>query len=302
MKAIGLVGCGNWGRHILRDLLSLGAAVHVADTHPDARNQALLGGASTTTDDLGRLPACDGYVVAVPIPDLAPVCEALLPRGKPVFAEKTLATSLQALRRLEDLGGQGLLFAMHKWRYHPGIRALRNLLDRGVLGEIQELHTLRQGWTPDFHGGDAFWTLAIHDLTIVEHLLDEVPQKIRSIHSVRDASGLAVGFTAVLGGSPSVVLSVHGRHWNKASSVSLHGTQGSAGLKDAYADHILWRDGTGEHREPIDTTFPLLLELREFVGHLAGGAPPRCTLAEAGRMTRRLLALREATEHSRETP
>lgn len=302
MATIGLVGCGNWGRHILRDLLRIGSVVQVADLHADGRNRALEGGASAVVEDPLLLPPCDGYVVAVPIPDLAPVCAALLPRGKPVFSEKTLATNLEALRRLEDLGGHERLFVMHKWRYHPGIQALRSLVDRGALGALQELHTQRNGWTEDFHGGDAFWTLAIHDLTIVEHLLGEVPEEVRCIRTVRDGSGLVVGFTAVLGRSPSVVLSVHGRHWNKTSMVSLHGTLGSAGLRDAYADHVLWRDGAGEHREPIDTTFPLLLELREFVDHLAGGPPPRCNLAEAGRMTRSLLALRAAAEPPRESP
>jgi phosphoglycerate dehydrogenase-like enzyme len=45
VNTIGLAGCGNWGRYILRDLLSLGCEVHVADIHPDGRTRALLGGA-----------------------------------------------------------------------------------------------------------------------------------------------------------------------------------------------------------------------------------------------------------------
>lgn len=294
MTTIGLVGCGNWGGNILRDLLSLGCAVQVMDLSPGARARALQRGATGAHDDLEALQTCDGFVVAVPIPDLAPVCARLLPRGRPIFAEKTLCTSMEAFAELESRGGSGLIYAMHKWHYHPGIEALRNLVTEGDLGTLREIHTTRHAWVPDFHGGDVFWTLAIHDLTIVEHVLGEVPSHIRTVDVIQDESGLPVGLTAILGDNPTVVMSIHGRHWNKQSSLSLLGTHGTAGLQDACADHIILRDNQGERRLPIDTTFPLLLELKEFITHLQGGPPPRCGLSQAGVLTRRLLDLRSA--------
>ncbi len=294
MLTIGLVGCGNWGVNILRDLLSLGCAVQVADLSPGARARALQRGAAEVFDDLEALPNCDGFVVAVPIPDLAPICARLIPRGCPIFAEKTLCTSLEALADLESRGGSKLIYVMHKWHYHPGIEALRCLAVEGALGTLREIHTTRHAWVPDFHGGDVFWTLAIHDLNIVEHILGEVPAKVRAVAVIQDESGFPVGLTAMLGNHPAAVLSVHGRHWNKQSGVSLLGTHGTAGLQDACADHIVLRDKQGERRLPIDTTFPLLLELKEFITHLQGGPTPRCGLSQAGVLTRRLLELRSA--------
>lgn len=294
MLTIGLVGCGNWGVNILRDLLSLGCAVQVADLSPEARTRALQRGAAGAHDDLEALPICAGFVVAVPIPDLAPICARLLPRGLPIFSEKTLCTSLEALAELESRGGSKLIYAMHKWHYHPGIEALRCLAAEGALGTLREIHTTRHAWVPDFHGGDVFWTLAIHDLTIVEHILGGVPSQIRAVEIIQDDSGLPVGLTAVLGDNPTVVMSIHGRHWNKQTGLSLLGTHGTAGLPDACADHIVLRDKQGERQLPIDTTFPLLLELKEFITHLQGGPPPRCGLSQAGVLTRRLLELRGA--------
>jgi predicted dehydrogenase len=294
MMTIGLVGCGKWGANILRDLVSLGCEVQVVDFAPGARAYALQHGAAGAHDALESLPPCQGFVVAVPIPDLAPVCAQLIPHGRPIFAEKTLCTSMEAVADLEARGGRDLIYAMHKWHYHPGIEALRRIAAEGALGRLQGVQTTRHAWVPDFHGGDVFWTLAIHDLTILEHILGDVPSQIRALDVILDASGLAVGLTALLGSGPAVLMSVHGRHWNNQVSVSLQGTHGTAGLRDAYADHVVLRDAHGERRVPIDTTFPLLLELREFITHLQGGPRPRCGLSQAGAHTQRLLDLRKA--------
>jgi Trk K+ transport system NAD-binding subunit len=34
---VGLVGCGRWGRHILRDLVALGCEVHVVARSEESR-------------------------------------------------------------------------------------------------------------------------------------------------------------------------------------------------------------------------------------------------------------------------
>ena len=72
----------------------------------------------------------------------------------------------------------------------------------------------------------------------------------------------------MLGDKPTVVLSVSGRHCNKISGVSIHGKKGSASLHDALDDHITVRDNQGEEKIAIDTTFPLYLELKEFIEYL----------------------------------
>jgi hypothetical protein len=43
----------------------------------------------------------------------------------------------------------------------------------------------------------------------------------------------------------------------------------------------------------IDTTFPLFLELAEFINYLDQGPKPRCGLEQAAEVTRALLDLRE---------
>jgi len=60
---VSLAGCGRWGRNILRDLLSLGAEVSVADPDAAARLHATAAGAGAVAADLRELGPCDGIVI-----------------------------------------------------------------------------------------------------------------------------------------------------------------------------------------------------------------------------------------------
>ena len=200
---------------------------------------------------------------------------------------------METADELKKSGGDKYIFVMHKWHYHPGIEALRVIAATRRLGEIEQLITTRLDWKKSFHGGDVFWALAVHDLTIIKHILGYIPENIRAVNVIKNEGGLPVSVTAMLGDKPTTVLSVSGRHSSKISGVSIHGNKGSAELHDALDDHITIRDLNGEEKVPIDTTFPLFLELKEFAEYLQGGHAPRCGLENAKEVTRVLLNLRE---------
>jgi len=54
--SVGLVGCGRWGRFILRDLLSLGCCVTVVSSSEAGRENARAGGAKHIVENIGQLP------------------------------------------------------------------------------------------------------------------------------------------------------------------------------------------------------------------------------------------------------
>ena len=292
MKKIGLIGCGKWGKNILRDLVQLGCQAYVVDIDSEARAQAVRNGARQALSGIDDLPVCDGYVVAVPIPDLTPQTARLLKFKKPIFAEKTLCLSMHDISLLKNSGGLDYVFCMHKWHYHPGVEALRVVARSGKIGKMEELYTTRHSWVNDFHGGDVFWTQAVHDLTIIKHILGYIPDEIKAINVIKNEDGLPVSVTATIGNKPTVIISVSGRHCNKISGVSIHGKKGSAELHDGYDGHITIRDNEGEEKIPFDTTFPLYLELKEFVEYLHGGPAPRCNLQSAEEVTQAIINLR----------
>ncbi len=292
MLTIGLVGCGKWGKNILRDLRTLGCLVLVVALSSESRERAMALGAERVFASSEELPSCDGYVIATPIPVLAQETPKLLPRGVPIFSEKTLCPTMAVAEELASAGCEGQVFVMHKWEYHRGIHTLRSIADSGRIGELEQVSCVRHGWKSNTQGVDVLTSWAIHDLSIVRHILGAIPAPEFSV--IRRARGLPIALRAVLGEGPRAFLSVDFTHPQHMRSVCLHGTGGAALLPDAYADHILVRDYTGEERIPFDNTMPLYEELKEFVEYLQGGPKPRCGFGHAREAAMALDALRQA--------
>ena len=282
---VGLVGCGRWGRHILRDLVTLGARVAVVLPSQRNRSAAVEGGADSVVDSLDDLPDVEGIVVASPTTSHAAVVRALLPRGVPLFVEKPLTDDLSAARELAEAGA-GRIFVMDKWRYHPGIEALAAIASSGELGRVVGLRCTRIGWGSPHLDVDAIWLLAPHDLSIALEVLRQIPAPRCAV--AERVNGTVTGVVALLGDDPWLAIDVSTAAGVERREVRLVGTDGIATLAGGYSDQIVVTRGdvraavTREDEvRPISTELPLLRELRAFLIHLRGGPPPRSSAAEA---------------------
>src|SRR4051794_21766357 len=95
MSRVAVLGCGYWGKNIVRNFRDLGALVGVADPSAAARDQAkaiapgvpIYAEPERVIDD----PTIDAVAVATPPETHAALCEMALTAGKDVFCEKPLA-------------------------------------------------------------------------------------------------------------------------------------------------------------------------------------------------------------------
>jgi predicted dehydrogenase len=287
---VGLIGCGQWGVHVLRDLRSLGCDVPVVARSHASVARAREGGAAAVVPRMGELGAVDALVVVTPIATHAAVIDEALELGVPVFVEKPLCDDAEEAERFASLA-QGRLFVMDKWRYHPGVRLLAEIAETGRLGRTYGLRTIRV--QPDNrHEEDVSWVLVPHDLAIALEVLGEVPLPIA-------AAGLWAGERLV---------TLHGllesdRWWHVAEiserapaverRIELHCDDGLAMLAGGWDEHVLVHmpDGRSE-RIDAQGELPLLAELRAFVDHVAGGPPPKSSVAEGAEVVRAIEALR----------
>jgi predicted dehydrogenase len=295
---VGLVGCGKWGRFILRDLVALGCRVTVLARSDATARRAKEGGAMDVVGAVDDLPDLDGVIVAVPAVDHAEVVDSVLDRGVPVFVEKPLTVDPVWAANLAAAPTADRVFVMDKWRYHPGVELLRDIARSGELGAVVGLETTRIGWGNPHADIDGIWHLAPHDLAIVLEILGSIPEP----HSARTdrAHGALAGIVALFGEEPWVRMEVGTRSVRRIRSVTLRCENGIAALMDGYGDHLEILTGypsRDREPEPVHRPFamemPLLRELRVFVDHLRGGPPPRSSAVEGAMMVTTIATLRK---------
>jgi predicted dehydrogenase len=291
---VGLVGCGNWGRHILRDLVSLGCEVPVVARSDESKTRAREGGAAAIVETVASLPRLDGAVVATSTTAHPVVIDELLARGVAVFCEKPLTDDPAEADRLANLAPD-TLFVMDKWRYHPGVRELTAIAHERRLGAVAGLVTRRVGWGNIHDDVDAVWVLAPHDLAIALEILGALG---RPEAAVAQRLGSRVEqLTGLLRGSGWWhTLEVSARSPERRRVIELHCEHGVAMLSDGWAEHVsVFTDGgegVAEDRVETPGELPLLAELRAFVEHLGGGPPPLSSAADGAAIVTAIAELR----------
>jgi predicted dehydrogenase len=288
---IGLVGCGRWGKHILRDLRTLGADVTVVARSAASRQRAGEGGAAGIVPSIGDLPSVDGVVIAATTSAHAEVIEEALELAGPIFVEKPMCTDPNRADTLAAAAPERL-FVMDKWRYHPGVIRIADVAHRKELGEVRGLRTVRVAWGAAHDDSDTVWHLAPHDLSVALEILGEVPRPNHAVGQVQD------GKVRVLHGLLSVneiwhAVEVSERSPRSERRVELHCDDGVAILASGWDQHISLHR-TDETTERIETPgeLPLLAELRAFTEHLRGGPAPRSSAAEGAAIVRVIADLR----------
>lgn len=292
---VGLVGCGQWGQYILRDLRELGCAVHVVARSEASIARAKTGGAAKVVPDVEGLDGVSGIVVATPSTTHVEVVERSLALGVPVACEKPLCVEPRDALRLAELAPDRL-FVLDKWRYHPGITSLGEIARSQALGGVCGLKTVRVGWGSQHDDVDVVWHLAPHDLAIALEILGELLPPAAAV--AQTASSQVVSLVAVMSGEATWhVLEVSERSPERVRRVELHCEEGVAVLADGWDNHLsVFRHNEGAPDEELIPTpgeLPLLAELRAFASHLEGGSPPRSSAAEGALVVHHITRLRE---------
>jgi predicted dehydrogenase len=181
----GVIGAGYWGPHLIRNISEIpGAQLRaVADLAPE-RLQALrlrYPGTLLTRDYRDVLSAgVDAVVIATPVKTHYPLAREALRAGKHVLVEKPLTRrSSEALDLVHLADQEGLvLMAGHTFEYNPAVVALRDIVQRGDIGEVLYVDAARLNlgqFRPDVN---VLWDLAPHDISIMNFILRAEPTQV----------------------------------------------------------------------------------------------------------------------------
>jgi len=180
---IAVLGCGYWGSNHIRTLKSLGALYAVSDANLAraegfAVEQDVL---AIAPDDLFSRDDIDAIVMALPPQFHAEMAIRAVKAGKDVLVEKPIAlTVADAERAVAAAKAAGRIFMTgHVLRFHPAFEKLKELIDRGDLGEIKYIHSHRLGLGKFHTENDALWDLAPHDLSMILAITGAAPVEVR---------------------------------------------------------------------------------------------------------------------------
>ena len=183
-KNIAVIGCGYWGKNLVRNFAELGALHTICDSEPKRLEHfsSVYPGVNTRIDYRQVLAdqGIHGVVIATQAVSHYPVTKEALLSGKDVFVEKPLALEIEQGEELVELAekNSNVLLVGHLLEYHPAIVRLKGLVDKGELGRINYIYSNRLNLGKFRTEENILWSFAPHDISIVLLLLGEMPQEI----------------------------------------------------------------------------------------------------------------------------
>lgn len=290
MAKIAVIGCGLWGKNLVRNFYNLQALEAVCDANEETlaliRKQYKGIKTYTTLEEVLN----DGNITAVSIAtpsathyDIGMQC---LSANKHVYVEKPIATKSLEAKHLNDVAEEKQLVLMvgHLLLYHPAVNRLKKLVSEGYLGQIRHIQSDRLNYNPIKNDLNVVWDLAPHDLSMMAYVLDLDPVSVKhsigyhtTPNRVVDVAHIDLVFPDGISGH------IHNSwiHPTKHVKLLVKGTEMTAIIDDTETSHKLQLFSNDfldnrvvEYPDYIDIE-PLKLECQHFINCITRKIKPR---------------------------
>ncbi len=186
MVRVAIVGAGAWGINHVRAMSRTAGAelVMVCDGSPQARARAhaLAPAARLGADVAEAITATDvdAIVLATPAKDHAEQARLALNAGKHVLVEKPLALDVADAHAVVAAAEthQRTLMVGHLMLFHPAVERLKTMITQGELGRVLYIYSVRVNLGRVRQDENALWSLAPHDVSMIEYLLADEPASV----------------------------------------------------------------------------------------------------------------------------
>ncbi len=289
-KKIAVLGCGLWGRNVVRNFYNLNALGMVCDLDEEnlAKVKEQYPGIPTTRDynDIINNENIMGVVVVTPSHTHFKFVKAMLEGGKHVYVEKPISTVAQEARDLTDLADRKGLVLMvgHLLLYHPAVNRLKMLVEEGALGDIVYAQSDRLNINYFKNDRSVMWDLAPHDVSMISYVLGKNPKRVISAVGCSSDQNDIMDITHITLEMEGGAIAQISDSWitpKKHVQFLVRGTKKTAIMDDTVAEHKLtvfdnFKAGT-EEQVQLDylEIEPLKLECQHFVSCCETGKKAR---------------------------
>ena len=183
-KNIAVVGCGHWGKNLVRNFAELGPLAAVCDPNTElAKHYAEQYNVNNSSfTEIISDASIEGVVLAVPAPIHASLAIEAMTAGKHVYVEKPLAMNqIEARQMIDTSKEQGVqLMVGHLLQYHPVFIAVHELVASGALGGLSYIYSNRLSFGKVRSEEDVIWSFAPHDISMILSLTGQEPELVRT--------------------------------------------------------------------------------------------------------------------------
>jgi predicted dehydrogenase len=184
--SVGVVGCGYWGPNLVRNFKSLPnchlKAMCDSSEQRLKHMRSLYSDVETVTDYQHMLNGVglDAVVIATPVKYHHALAKASLSAGKHTFIEKPMAASAAECEELIEIAERKGLVLMigHTFLYSSAVRKIDEIIKSGDIGEIRYINSRRLNLGLFQKDINVAWDLAPHDISIILHILGEMPVQV----------------------------------------------------------------------------------------------------------------------------
>ena len=183
MVTVAVIGGGGWGKNHVRNFAEIQSCrlKTVCDLSEKVlkAHQAAHKGIGVTRD-AGQVFAdreIDAVVIATDAPSHYRLAAQAIDAGKHVFVEKPMTLSpadAEDLVKRAD-AAQRVLMVGHLLEYHPCVLQLKDLVDKGQLGDLRYMYCQRVNLGVVRKDENAWWSLAPHDVSIILFIFQAEP-------------------------------------------------------------------------------------------------------------------------------
>ena len=317
-KNICVVGCGYWGKNLVRTFSSLGAlyGLYDADGAQTAALAASYPGVKIFNDFDSVLT--DENIAAVAIAAPAELhCQLAieaLSADKHVFVEKPLALEWEQGSEMVSLAREKkrTLMVGHLLHYHPAIIQLKKLIQDGVLGRIEYIYSNRLSMGKIRREENALWSFAPHDISVILSLVGQMPYQVLATGGAYlqpNIADVTVSNLLFDRGTRAHIF-VSWLHPYKEQRLVVIGSKQMAVFEDSRPDrklmlfdkHIELKNGAYEAVKPegivvdFERSEPLMLECRHFMDCIEQRREPRTPGEEGVRVLQVLQACQRSLQ------
>jgi len=322
IPAVGIIGCGYWGRNFVRNFHQLGSLKIICDKNEMALNPfAGLNPSveiSLSFNEILSREEIHGVIIATPAETHFSIAREALLSGKHVLVEKPLVLMEKEGEELIAIAKDKHLTLMvgHLLQYHPVFMHLRQMALTGDLGRINYIYSHRLNFGKIRREENILWSFAPHDISMILSLAGEEPESVMAtggnyLHKkIADVTTTHLDFASGL----RAHIFVSWLHPFKDQKLVVVGDRKMAVFDDTqpwsqklllYPHEIKWQNhvpipakADPEEIKSIQEKEPLRLECEHFLHCITTGEIPRTDGQEGLRVLRVLNASQSSLDNN----